>query len=127
MIDPMVRGERAASMRTGIRRGAGRRGNSVEHGQLRLEPGACRGWRDDGRVDLPRRELALLQVLLNNPTRVLSSDNLKDALYGFSEDVESNALNVHIHHLRRKLGNSIIETVRGLGYRLGPAGRGAES
>ena len=69
-----------------------------------------------------RAEQALLQALLQNPGRVLSAEQLKDAVYGLGDDVESNALNVHIHHLRRKLGNGIVETVRGIGYRLGPAG-----
>ena len=72
-------------------------------------------------VDLSRREQALLQALLHNRGRVLSSEQLKDSIYGFGDELESNALNVHIHHLRRKLGNGIVETVRGLGYRLGPA------
>jgi len=72
-------------------------------------------------VDLSRREQALLHALLHNRGRVLSSEQLKDSVYGFGDEVESNALNVHIHHLRRKLGNNIVETVRGLGYRLGPA------
>jgi DNA-binding response OmpR family regulator len=62
-----------------------------------------------------------LHALLHNRGRVLSSEQLKDSVYGFSDEVESNALNVHIHHLRRKLGNGIVETVRGLGYRLGAA------
>lgn len=62
----------------------------------------------------------LLEAFLQAPRSVLSADQLKDSLYGMSEDVESNALNVHIHHLRRKLGSELIETVRGLGYRLGP-------
>ncbi|MGX9080422.1 winged helix-turn-helix domain-containing protein, partial [Klebsiella pneumoniae] len=73
-------------------------------------------------IDLSRREQALLQALLQNPGRILSSEHLKDSVYGLDDEVESNALNVHIHHLRRKLGNGIVETVRGLGYRLGPAG-----
>lgn len=72
-------------------------------------------------MDLSRREQALLHALLNNNGRVLSGEQLKDCVYGFGDEVESNALNVHIHHLRRKLGGGIIETVRGLGYRLGPA------
>lgn len=127
LLKPFDLRELAARLHTLVRRAAGRSVNIVEHGPLRFDPGTCQAWLDSEPVHLPRRELALLQVLLNNPTRVLSSDNLKDALYGFSEDVESNALNVHIHHLRRKLGNSIIETVRGLGYRLGPAGREVES
>lgn len=64
--------------------------------------------------------------MLNNSGRVLSGEQLKDCVYGFGDEVESNALNVHIHHLRRKLGGRIIETVRGLGYRLGPAGHDSE-
>jgi biotin operon repressor len=70
-------------------------------------------------VDLSRREQSLLQALLHNRGRVLSTEQLKDSVYGFNDELESNALNVHIHHLRRKLGNGIVETVRGLGYRLG--------
>ena len=57
---------------------------------------------------------------------MLSGEQLKDAVYGLDGEVESNALNVHIHHLRRKLGSAIVETVRGLGYRLGPAGHNEE-
>lgn len=75
-------------------------------------------------MDLSRREQALLQALLHSRGRVLSTEQLKDSVYGFSDELESNALNVHIHHLRRKLGNGIVETVRGLGYRLGPADGG---
>ena len=56
-----------------------------------------------------------------------SREQLKDSVYGFSDELESNALNVHIHHLRRKLGNGIVETVRGLGYRLGPADGGEDA
>ncbi|MEM8266715.1 helix-turn-helix domain-containing protein, partial [Morganella morganii] len=58
----------------------------------------------------------LLQALLNNRGRILSGEQLKDSVYGFGDEVESNALNVHIHHLRRKLGNQLIRTVRGIGY-----------
>ncbi len=93
----------------------------IEHGPLRYDPSSCEATLAGQSVDLSRREQALLQALLQNPGRVLSSEQLKDCVYGFSDEVESNALNVHIHHLRRKLGNGIVETVRGLGYRLGPA------
>jgi DNA-binding response OmpR family regulator len=105
---------------------AGRSVNVIEHGPLTYDP-STRETRLSGQaVDLSRREQALLQALLNNHGRVLSSEQLKDCVYGFGDEVESNALNVHIHHLRRKLGSRIIETVRGLGYRLGPAGDVAE-
>ena len=74
---------------------------------------------DGNPVELSRRELALLQALLHSGQRILSTDQVKDSLYGLGDGVESNALNVHIYHLRRKLGPNIVETVRGLGYRLG--------
>jgi hypothetical protein len=61
----------------------------------------------------------LLRALLQSPGRVLSLEQLRDSLYGYSLDVESNAVNVHVHHLRRKLGSDMVETVRGVGFRLG--------
>ena len=104
------------------RRASGRCVNPVEHGPLRYDPSTREVVLDGLPVELTRREHALLEALLHNPGRILSGEQLKNALYGFTDDVESNALNVHIHHLRRKLGNRIIETVRGLGYRLGEPG-----
>ncbi len=67
---------------------------------------------------LPRREMALLIELARQPGRVFTRDYLEQALYGWSEEVESNALEVHIHHLRRKLGSEAIKTIRGVGYML---------
>ena len=61
----------------------------------------------------------LEEAMLHARGRILSADQLKDSLYEFNEEIESNALNVHIHHLRKKLGQDVIETVRGLGYRVG--------
>jgi DNA-binding response OmpR family regulator len=95
--------------------------NTIDHGPLRYDPSSRQAWLAGQPVDLSRREQALLQALLHSRGRVLSSDQLKDSVYGFTDEVESNALNVHIHHLRRKLGNDIVQTVRGLGYRLGQA------
>lgn len=122
LLKPFDLRELSARLHTLVRRSNGRCVNIVEHGRLRYDPSRCEAWLDGALVELARRELTLLQALLNNPGRVLSSDQLKDALYGVGEDVESNALSVHIYHLRRKLGNGIVETVRGLGYRLGCAG-----
>ncbi|MGE8409670.1 MAG: response regulator [Pseudomonas sp.] len=121
LLKPFDLRELAARLHTLVRRVAGRCVNVIEHGPLSFDPGNCEVNLGGQPVDLSRREQALLQALLNNPGRVLSSEQLKDSVYGFSDEVESNALNVHIHHLRRKLGNGIVETVRGLGYRLGPA------
>ena len=70
-------------------------------------------------INLARREMMLLLAFLNNPRRILSAEQLQDSLYGLGDGVESNAINVHIYNLRRKLGSTLIETVRGLGFRLG--------
>ena len=67
-------------------------------------------------VELAPREYALLRLLLENSGKVLSRNQLEQSLYGWSGDVESNAIEVHVHHLRRKLGNQLIRTVRGIGY-----------
>ena len=63
----------------------------------------------------------MLQTLLQNPGRVYAKDALEEALYGWGEEVASNAVEVHVHHLRKKLGADLIRTVRGIGYVLDPA------
>ncbi|KHL68713.1 two-component response regulator [Pseudomonas flexibilis] len=119
LLKPFDLRELSARLHSLQRRAGGRCVNPVEHGPLRYDPSTREALLDGLPVELTRREHALLETLLHNPGRILSGEQLKNALYGFSDDVESNALNVHIHHLRRKLGSRIIETVRGLGYRLG--------
>ena len=122
LVKPFDLRELAARLHVLLRRIAGRTTHLIEHGPLTYDPAACAAFMAGDPIDLSRREQALLHALLQNPGRVLSAEQLKDAIYGLGDDVESNALNVHIHHLRRKLGNGIVETVRGLGYRLGTAG-----
>lgn len=126
LVKPFDLRELAARLHALLRRAAGRTTHLVEHGPLTYDPAACTTSLAGQPVELSRREQALLQALLHNPGRVLSAEQLKDAVYGLGEDVESNALNVHIHYLRRKLGNGIVETVRGLGYRLGAAGHASD-
>ncbi|MBG6464020.1 response regulator [Pseudomonas aeruginosa] len=121
LLKPFDLRELGARLHTLQRRSAGRCVNVIEHGRLSYDPRTRETWLDGRPVELSRREQALLQALLNNRGRILSGEQLKDSVYGFGDEVESNALNVHIHHLRRKLGNAIVQTVRGLGYRLGPA------
>lgn len=121
LLKPFDLRELGARLHTLQRRSAGRCVNVIEHGRLSYDPSTREIWLDGRPVELSRREQALLQALLNNRGRILSGEQLKDSVYGFGDEVESNALNVHIHHLRRKLGNAIVQTVRGLGYRLGPA------
>ncbi len=67
-------------------------------------------------VNLPRKEFLLLHELLAQPGRVLTRDKLQQALYGWGEELESNALEVHVHHLRKKFFSELIRTVRGVGY-----------
>ncbi|NNA89630.1 response regulator [Pseudomonas gessardii] len=127
LLKPFDLRELAARLQTLLRRVAGRSVNLIEHGRLTYNPSSRETLLGGQPVDLSRREQALLQALLHNRGRVLSSEQLKDSVYGFNDELESNALNVHIHHLRRKLGNGIVETVRGLGYRLGPAAGGEDA
>ena len=75
-------------------------------------------------IALSGREFALLHALMERPTAVLSRAQLEERLYGWGEEVASNAVEVHIHHLRRKLGEGFIRTVRGLGYTLDTRGQG---
>lgn len=119
LLKPFDLRELSARLHAMVRRASGRSVNLITHGALAYDPDAARAWVNDIPVNLSRRERALLNALLLNKERVLSAEQLKDSIYGVSDDLESNALNVHIHHLRRKLGMSIVETVRGLGYRLG--------
>jgi DNA-binding response OmpR family regulator len=71
----------------------------------------------DGRpVELPRREFMLLKLLMENPGRILSRESLESRLYGWGEEVSSNSVEVHIHHLRKKIAPEFIKTVRGVGY-----------
>jgi DNA-binding response OmpR family regulator len=119
LVKPFDLRELSARLHAMVRRASGRSMNLIKHGALIYDPDAALAWVDDTPVELSRRERALLSTLLLNKGRVLSAGQLKDSIYGMSDELESNALNVHIHHLRRKLGNDIVETVRGLGYRLG--------
>ena len=117
LLKPFDLDELVARLHALLRRAAGRSSAVIEHGALRLDPERGEVSLHGRPVALSRREMALLAALLHARGRILSVDQLKDNLYGFSEEIESNALNVHIHHLRRKLGADVIETVRGVGYR----------
>ncbi|WP_404471136.1 response regulator transcription factor [Vreelandella venusta] len=119
LVKPFDLDELVARLHALLRRVSGRSQGLTVHGALTLDPASREVSVAGQKVALSRRELVLLEAFLHSPRSVLSADQLKDSLYGLNDDVESNALNVHIHHLRRKLGSGVIETVRGLGYRLG--------
>jgi len=122
LLKPFDLDELIARLQALLRRAAGRARPLIEHGPVRIDAGSRRVWRGGREVELTRREFMLLQKLLNARGGILDIGQIKDSLYGLDTEVESNAVNVHIYHLRRKLGTGLIRTVRGLGYRLGEPG-----
>lgn len=121
LVKPFDLDELAARIRALLRRKSGRSEPRLEHLNVSLDPAAHRVTRDGAEVALSPREFALLELLLERPGAILSRAQLEERLYGWGEEVESNAVEVHIHGLRRKLGAQFILTVRGVGYRVRPA------
>ncbi|HZC86270.1 MAG TPA: response regulator [Steroidobacteraceae bacterium] len=121
LIKPFALDELAARIRALLRRKSGRPAPLLEHEGVVLDPAAHRVTQRAVEVALSPREFALLQLLMERPGTILSRAQLEERLYGWGEEVESNAVEVHIHGLRRKLGAQFILTVRGVGYRLRPA------
>jgi len=116
LTKPFDLDELLARVRALTRRHTGRAAPLLQHGELALDPATHKVSLAGAPVDLAPREYALLRLLLEQRGKVLSRARLVEALYGWDGDLESNAIEVHIHHLRRKLGNSLIRTVRGIGY-----------
>ena len=121
LIKPFSFGELLARLRAVVRRGVVERPSELVLDDLVLDPAAHSATRGGVDVDLSPREFALLQLLLERPGVILSRAQIEERLYGWGEEVESNAVEVHIHGLRRKLGAQFILTVRGVGYRVRPA------
>lgn len=123
MIKPFDLHELSARLKAIVRRRSGRASPVIQHGDLALD-GASRAVTLKGQpIALSLHEFSILEYLLNHPGQVLSKQQIESSLYGWNEGVESNVIEVHIHHLRKKLGKELIRTVRGLGYSI-PGGRG---
>lgn len=118
IVKPFDLDELAARMRAVLRRQAGRAENLIEHEGITLDPASHEVTRDGAPIRLSHREFALLHALLEHPGHVLSRAQLEERLYGWGEEIESNAVEVHIHNLRKKLGSEVIQNVRGVGYRV---------
>src|SRR5574343_435096 len=116
LVKPIDLDELAARIRALTRRSAGRASPLLRQGGVCLDPAARRVTLDDAPVELSGREFSLLQLLLENAGRVLTRSQLEQSLYGWRDEPDSNALEVHIHHLRKKLGSELIRTLRGVGY-----------
>lgn len=116
MIKPFDLNELSARVRALIRRSQGRADTVIQYQNITLDPAAHTVMQNEHLINVPRREFALLQKLLENNGHALSRDQLMQSIYGWDEDVDSNALEVHIHNLRKKLNANFIRTIRGVGY-----------
>ena len=118
VIKPFDLHELAARLRALVRRASGEAAPKLQVGAIELDP-AARSVSFRGRpVELSVREFALLQELMLHAGRVLTREQLAQRLYAWGEEIESNAIEVHVHHLRRKLAPELVRTVRGVGYLL---------
>ncbi len=116
LVKPFDLDELSARMRAVQRRRAGRAEPVIENGPLRMNPATHEVTLDGTPVTLSAREFALLQALLEQPGVPLSRARLEEKLYGWGDEIESNAVEVYIHSLRRKLGAEQIKNIRGVGY-----------
>jgi len=116
IVKPFDLDEVTARMRSVLRRAAGRGDSSIRHGDLTMDTAAHTVERNGAPVALSAHEYAVLEALLQRPGAVLSRAQLEDRLYGWDDAIGSNAVEVYIHGLRRKLGSDIIRTLRGVGY-----------
>jgi two-component system OmpR family response regulator/two-component system response regulator QseB len=119
VVKPFELEELNARLRAVMRRHTGRAAPRLEHEGVTLDPATRQVTLDGQPVLLSAREFALLEALMQRPGAMLSRAQLEDRLYGWGEEVESNAVTVYIHQLRKKLGADFIQNMRGVGYFLG--------
>ena len=124
LVKPFDMGELAARLRALVRRASGKTASALQVAGVKLDPAAHCVFYHDKPVELSVKEFAVLHALMLNAGRVLSRAQLEEQLYAWGEEVESNAVEVYVHHLRRKLFAGLIETIRGVGY-LMPSDKGA--
>lgn len=120
LVKPFALDEVVARLLALIRRSQGRSQSVVSYGDVRYYPDNQQVTFQHNPVDLSAKEIAILELLLTHPKKVHSRASLEDKIYGWNQDIESNAIEVHIHRLRKKFGNQFILTKRGIGYFLNP-------
>ena len=116
LVKPFDMGELTARLRALVRRASGNPASELQVAGVRLDPAAHQVRYRDKPVELSAKEFAVLHALMLNAGKVLSRAQLEEQLYAWGEEVESNAVEVHIHHLRRKLFPELVHTIRGVGY-----------
>lgn len=120
LVKPFDLEELLARIHAIERRRSGTATNLLRHGPLELDLSAMTVRLEGTLVELQRREFMLLKKLIESPQRIFSRAQLEESIYGWHGDVESNTIDVHIHHLRRKLYPEVVKTIRGVGYRIDP-------
>ena len=118
VLKPFDLDELVARVRALLRRHAGSGSPILKCGALTLDPVRKVVLRDGEVVELSAKEFSVLETLMQRPGAVLSRQQLEESVYGWGEEVGSNAIEVHLHHLRKKLGSGSIRNVRGVGYRV---------
>lgn len=116
VVKPFDFDELAARIRSALRRSAGHAEPEIELFGVRINPATKEVTREGHAVTLSAREYAIVLALSQRPGAILSRAQLEERIYGWGEEIESNAVEVHIHSLRRKLGADFIQNVRGIGY-----------
>lgn len=118
LTKPFAMSELKARIRAVTRRGVAQPQNGLTVGKLVLNPDSCQLTMGEQTLILPRSEFQILNYLMRHPDQVATRRRLEEQLYGWEQGAESNALEVHIHHLRRRVGKATIRTIRGVGYLL---------
>lgn len=116
LTKPFDLDELCARLRALQRRSKSRAQPTIQYGDIVINPASHMVTHKGEQIIISRREFSLLQKLLENSGRVISREQLNQTLYGWSENIDSNALEVHIHNLRKRFGNKLIRTIRGVGY-----------
>lgn len=118
MLKPFALEELEARIRSLLRRQAGQAGEWLEYKNLRLNPKTHEAVFNEEKIAMTGREFALMFALIKNPSAVLSKKQLEESLYGWNEEVASNAIEVHVHQIRKKLDAKLIKNIRNVGYTL---------
>lgn len=118
LLKPFDLDELIARVRALLRRKAGSATPLITYGSTVLDPVRKCVLRHGVEVELSAREYAVFEALMRRPGAVMSRERLEDSVYGWGEEIGSNAIEVHLHHLRKKLGPAVIKNVRGVGYRV---------
>ena len=120
LVKPFALDEVVARLQALMRRSQGRSQPEIRYGEVAYQPHNQQLTYQGQVIELTIKEVAILEQMLTHPKQIHSRASLEDKLYGWQQDIESNAIEVHIHHLRKKLGNDFILTKRGIGYYLNP-------